>query len=67
MFRIGQLLSALQAAGDAVTDESSAMETQGFKPLLVAGSAQNFKVTYAEDFALAEAVLRSRMKVKHEP
>ena len=30
------------------------------QPLLVRGSAQNFKVTYPEDFALAEAVLRSR-------
>ena len=28
--------------------------------LLVPGSAQNFKVTYPEDFALAEAILRSR-------
>ena len=30
------------------------------QPLLVRGSAQNFKVTYPEDFALAEAILRSR-------
>ena len=28
--------------------------------LLVQGSAQNFKVTYPEDFALAEAVLQAR-------
>ncbi len=62
MFRIGPLLAALQAAGDAVTDESSAIEAQGLKPLLVTGSAQNFKVTYPEDFALAEAMLQSRMK-----
>ena len=63
MFRIGALLAALEAAGDAVTDESSAIEAQGLKPLLVPGSAQNFKVTYPEDFALAEAVLQSLMKV----
>lgn len=62
MFRIGALLAALDAARDAVTDESSAMEAQGFKPLLVKGSAQNFKVTYPEDFALAEAILQSRTK-----
>jgi 2-C-methyl-D-erythritol 4-phosphate cytidylyltransferase len=61
MFRIGALQSALQAAGDAVTDESSAMEIAGLSPLLVQGSAQNFKVTYAQDFALAEAVLLSRI------
>jgi len=60
MFRIGALLAALQAAGDAVTDESFAMEAQGLQPLLVKGSAQNFKVTYPEDFALAEAILQSR-------
>ncbi len=60
MFRIGELQSALQAAGDAVTDESSAMEFMGLSPLLVEGSAQNFKVTYPQDFALAESVLLAR-------
>ena len=69
MFRIGALLNALSAAGDLsdtgnafITDESSAMERQGFQPKLVRGSAQNFKVTYPEDFALAEAVLLSRAR-----
>lgn len=62
MFRVGTLLAALGAAGDAVTDESSAMEAQGLKPLLVRGSAQNFKVTYPEDFALAEAILKNRLE-----
>ena len=66
MFRIGALLAALEAAGGAVTDESSAMEAQGLKPLLVNGNAQNFKVTYPEDFALAEAILQSRMKAQHD-
>jgi len=60
MFRIGSLLDALELAGDAVTDESSAIEAMGLSPKLVAGSAQNFKVTYPEDFALAQAVLQSR-------
>jgi 2-C-methyl-D-erythritol 4-phosphate cytidylyltransferase len=60
MFRIGELQSALQTAGDTVTDESSAMEAMGCSPLLVEGSAQNFKVTYSQDFALAESVLLSR-------
>jgi 2-C-methyl-D-erythritol 4-phosphate cytidylyltransferase len=60
MFRLGALKAALQAAGDAVTDESSAMEFVGLSPLLVEGSAQNFKVTYPQDFALAESVLLSR-------
>lgn len=60
MFRYGALVAALAQAGDAVTDEAGAMEAAGHRPLLVAGSAQNFKLTYAEDFAMAEAVLRSR-------
>ena len=64
MFRIGPLAAALrlalQADAAAITDEASAMEAAGHRPLLVRGSAQNFKVTYPEDFALAEAILRSR-------
>ena len=60
MFRIGPLLAALEAAGDAVTDESGAIEAAGLAPQLVPASAQNFKVTYPEDFALAEAILTSR-------
>lgn len=60
MFRLQDLAQALQAAGDAVTDESSAMEFVGKSPKLVRASAQNFKVTYPEDFALAAAVLSSR-------
>ncbi len=60
MFRIALLRRALAAAGDRVTDESSAIEQLGLAPLLVPGSAQNFKVTYPEDFLLAQAVLLAR-------
>ncbi|MDB5929645.1 MAG: 2-C-methyl-D-erythritol 4-phosphate cytidylyltransferase, partial [Polaromonas sp.] len=63
MFRIGLLMRALDGAestGSGVTDESSAVEMLGLAPRLVAGSAQNFKVTYPDDFALAEAVLLGR-------
>jgi 2-C-methyl-D-erythritol 4-phosphate cytidylyltransferase len=60
MFRIGSLIEALELAGDAVTDESSAIEAMGLSPKLVPGSAQNFKVTYPEDFCLAQALLQSR-------
>ncbi len=63
MFRLGALREALIQAGDKVTDEASAMEAMVLQPLLVPGSAQNFKVTYPEDFALAEAVLMAR----HDP
>jgi 2-C-methyl-D-erythritol 4-phosphate cytidylyltransferase len=60
MFRIGLLLQALEQAGALVTDEASAIESLGHSPLLVPGNAQNFKVTYPEDFALAAALLNSR-------
>lgn len=65
MFRMGTLVQALESAGDSVTDESGAIEAMGLAPLLVAGSAQNFKVTYPEDFALAEAILASRESSPH--
>jgi 2-C-methyl-D-erythritol 4-phosphate cytidylyltransferase len=60
MFRLGALADALEMAGPAVTDESSAMEMAGFAPLLIEGGSQNFKLTYPEDFALAEALLERR-------
>lgn len=60
MFRIGALLEAIEQAGPGVTDEASAMEALGLHPRLVPGGAQNFKVTYPDDFALAEAVLAQR-------
>ena len=60
MFRIGTLLDALAACHE-VTDEASAIEAAGLQPLLVVGSSFNFKVTYPDDFVLAEALLQQRM------
>ena len=60
MFRIGPLMEAIDKVGANVTDEASAMEAMGFHPRLVPGGAQNFKVTYPDDFALAAAVLAQR-------
>lgn len=60
MFRLGLLRDALDAAdatGQVVTDEASAIEAAGHAPQLVRGHMRNFKVTYPEDFALAEALL----------
>jgi 2-C-methyl-D-erythritol 4-phosphate cytidylyltransferase len=67
MFRLGVLAEALQGAGDSTTDESSAIEALGLQPKLVAGSAENFKVTYAEDFLLAQAILLSRRDRLNQP
>ncbi len=66
MFRIDMLMHALSQAGAEVTDESSAVESIGLRPLLVRGSAQNFKVTYPEDVALAHLLLQARSVGIHD-
>jgi len=56
MFRLGMLHDALAralAAGVLVTDEASAMEWAGHRPQMVAGSADNLKITRPEDLVLA--------------
>ena len=53
MFRAGALHDALARAlllGLEITDESSALEATGVRPLLVRGSSRNAKVTWPEDF-----------------
>lgn len=60
MFRCAQLLRALKNGTEAaITDEASAIEMLGLQPRLVEGEAQNFKVTYPADLALARAILAS--------
>jgi 2-C-methyl-D-erythritol 4-phosphate cytidylyltransferase len=63
MFRLGALRAALAhaRAGKRVpTDEAQALEWQGERPRLVAGSPLNLKVTTAADLALAAAILSQR-------
>ncbi len=64
MFRWAPLHQALQVAQAqgfvGITDEASAIEAEGHAPRLVRGSTHNIKVTWPEDFALAEALIRSR-------
>ena len=64
MFRIGALRDALRAgfarSDLAITDEASAIEATGLSPRLVRGDFDNIKVTWPEDFALAERLLRTR-------
>jgi 2-C-methyl-D-erythritol 4-phosphate cytidylyltransferase len=66
MFRLGLLQPALAAAGEAVTDEASAIEALGHAPRLVPGEAENFKVTWPADFALAERLLATRERPRQE-
>ena len=63
MFRLADLYAALESAVTdraAVTDEASAVERSGGKPLLIKGSTRNFKVTYQADWDLMELVLRKQ-------
>jgi 2-C-methyl-D-erythritol 4-phosphate cytidylyltransferase len=66
MFRLDTLthalLTGLRSEADVVTDEASAIERMGLKPMLVEGSPLNFKITYPLDFELAEAVLIARKR-----
>ena len=60
VFRLGVLLRALEAALEAQripTDEAQAIEWTGQRPQLVAGRADNIKVTTAADLTLAAAIL----------
>ncbi|KWS07256.1 2-C-methyl-D-erythritol 4-phosphate cytidylyltransferase [Lysobacter capsici AZ78] len=61
-FARGALTAALSdaaARGVIVTDEASAMERVGAKPLLVEGREDNLKVTTPADLVLAEFLLRA--------
>lgn len=63
MFRLGLLRRALAAAGPGVTDEAAAVESLGLAPRLVAAPLENFKLTWPEDFELAERLLRARERL----
>ena len=60
MFRLGLLQRALAQAGSAITDESGAVEALGLMPKLVPGEAENIKLTWPADFALAARLLETR-------
>jgi 2-C-methyl-D-erythritol 4-phosphate cytidylyltransferase len=60
VFRYGLLRDALHRAldqGFALTDEASAMEQAGHRPLLVEGRPDNIKITVPADLALAGFIL----------
>lgn len=59
VFRLPVLLNALKKVVEdqlAITDDAQAVEMAGFAPTLVAGNADNFKITTPGDLALAEKV-----------
>lgn len=59
MFRCRLLVEALRAASPAaITDEAGAIENLGLHPKLVMGDVRNLKITYPQDLALAELILK---------
>jgi 2-C-methyl-D-erythritol 4-phosphate cytidylyltransferase len=60
MFRYRMLVDALsRAGGAAITDDAGAIEALGLRPKLVLSDARNLKVTYPQDLALAELILKN--------
>lgn len=62
MFRLQRLIDALEKAlgeGLLVTDDASAMELAGYRPLMVEGHAGNIKITRPSDLSLAAYYLSS--------
>lgn len=65
MFRCGDLLKALTVfEADSITDESSAIESQGQKPLMVTGKQTNIKITNYEDLLMANNILQQQGRLK---
>lgn len=66
MFRLKLLVDSLNVsmeAGIVITDEASAMEYSGHKPMMVEGHGDNIKVTRAPDLALASLYLQQQAKL----
>jgi len=63
VFLRDKLIAALKTCdeiGAEITDDASAFERMGWPVTVVPGSRQNLKVTYPEDFTMAEAILKGR-------
>jgi len=62
-FAYKEILTAHQnAAGRTLTDDAAVAEASGLAVALVAGSPDNMKITQAEDFGMAEILLRRQQK-----
>jgi 2-C-methyl-D-erythritol 4-phosphate cytidylyltransferase len=60
--RLSEALARALAAGDVVTDEAAAVERVGGRPRVIAGHADNIKITVDEDMALAELFIKRQQK-----
>ena len=58
-----QALSNAERHGVTITDEASAMEHSGYRPTLVTGDTDNFKITHPDDLVRAQLVLAGRNNI----
>lgn len=65
LFRCGELLKALTVfEAGSITDESSALEAQGQKPIMVMGKSSNIKITTQDDLAMATSILKLHGRIQ---
>lgn len=70
MFRFELLVRALEeaaATGSEVTDEASAIERLGLRPIMVEGRADNIKITRPDDLTLARLILLAERQREATP
>jgi len=60
------LLAALQAHQAGSTDEVSALIASGIHPVVILNDQPNFKITYPQDLALAEALLAMGSSISNQ-
>jgi 2-C-methyl-D-erythritol 4-phosphate cytidylyltransferase len=63
MFRLAMLTHALASSipqSLSITDDASAIELAGFKPLMIGGHPDNIKITVPQDLALASLYLQQQ-------
>ena len=66
LFRVGLLRECLQRAlteGKIITDEASALEAYGYRPLMVQGRSDNIKITRQEDLAIAAMLMQQQNNI----
>lgn len=62
LFRYAMLRKGLEKT-PAATDEAEAVEALGHEPRLAEGENSNIKVTFAEDFVMAELILKHKQQI----
>ncbi len=66
LFRLGLLRDCLQRAldeGKIITDEASALEIYGYRPLMIQGRSDNIKITRQEDLAIAAMLMQQQTTI----